>query len=339
MPDTAKSYSTPRLVIHQSVTSNDQNGFAEDVIAGLTAKPKTLKPKYLYDALGSQLFEAICQLPEYYLTRAETEIFERYAAEIVAQTTSPITVVELGSGSSIKTRLLIEAILARQPRLCYQPIDISETILEQSAKQLLEDYPGLRINAHAADYTRGLDLIARGAGEKLLALFLGSNIGNYTLEEARELLVQIRRALRSGDGLLLGADLKKDRATLEAAYNDQLGVTAAFSRNLLFRMDRELGADFDLRYFKHHAFFNEAQSRIEIHLVSLIRQTIHIQDPRSQNELTVEFQENETIHTENSYKYDLEMLAELAAGTGFKPARVWFDSGKRFSCNFWLAAG
>jgi dimethylhistidine N-methyltransferase len=337
MPDTGKSVSTSRLVIHQSISSNDQNGFAKDVRAGLTATPKTLKPKYLYDALGSVLFEAICLLPEYYLTRAETEIFERRASEIVAQLPAPITVVELGSGSSIKTRLLIKTILARQPRLCYQPIDISETILEQSAKQLLEDYSGLRITAHAADYTRGIASIERRDGEKVLALLLGSNIGNYMPDEARDLLRQVRNALRPGDGLLLGADLKKSRETLEAAYNDALNLTAAFSRNLLLRINRDLNADFDLRQFKHRAFFNEVQSRIEIHLVSLTEQIVNIRGAEAQPALQVEFKSGETIHTENSYKYDLEALAALAKATGFTPSRVWFDSGGRFSCNFWLA--
>ncbi len=337
MPDTRISDSTQRLVIHQSASSNDQNGFAKDVRAGLTATPKTLKPKYLYDALGSLLFEAICHLPEYYLTRAETEIFERRAAEIVSQLPTPITVVELGSGSSIKTRLLIEAILARQSMLCYQPIDISETILEQSAKQLLEDYPRLRITAHAADYTRGVTSIARKDGEKVLALFLGSNIGNYMPDEALELLRQIRKALRPGDGLLLGADLKKSREALEAAYNDALGLTAAFSRNMLLRINRELNADFDLKQFKHRAFFNDEQSRIEIHLVSAADQKVNIHGPGSQPGLQVEFKSGETIHTENSYKYDMERLAALAQATGFKPARTWFDSDRKFSCNFWLA--
>jgi dimethylhistidine N-methyltransferase len=337
MPDTGKSVSTSRLVVHQSISSNDQNGFAEDVRAGLTATPKTLKPKYLYDALGSVLFEAICLLPEYYLTRAETEIFERRASEIVAQLPAPITVVELGSGSSIKTRLLIKAILARQPKLCYQPIDISETILEQSAKQLLEDYSGLRITAHAADYTRGISSIERKDSEKVLALLLGSNIGNYMPDEARELLRQVRNTLRPGDGLLLGADLKKSRETLEAAYNDALNLTAAFSRNLLLRINRDLNADFDLRQFKHRAFFNEGQSRIEIHLVSLSEQIVNIRGAEAQPALRVEFKSGETIHTENSYKYDLEALAALAKATGFTPSRVWFDSGGRFSCNFWLA--
>jgi dimethylhistidine N-methyltransferase len=250
---------------------------------------------------------------------------------------APITVVELGSGSSIKTRLLINAILARQSRLCYQPIDISETILEQSAKQLLEDYSGLRITAHAADYTRGIASIERRDGEKVLALLLGSNIGNYMPDEARDLLRQVRNALRPGDGLLLGADLKKSRETLEAAYNDALNLTAAFSRNLLLRINRDLNADFDLRQFKHRAFFNEVQSRIEIHLVSLTEQIVNIRGAEAQPALQVEFKSGETIHTENSYKYDLEALAALAKATGFTPSRVWFDSGGRFSCNFWLA--
>src|SRR5215510_15195182 len=299
MFNTAKSSSTPRLVIHQSVSSNDQDSFVRDVRDGLTAKPKTLKPKYLYDALGSLLFEAICHLPEYYLTRAETEIFERRAAEIVAQLPAPITVVELGSGSSIKTRLLIEAILARQSILSYQPIDISETILEQSAKQLLEDYPGLRIMAHAADYTRGISSIARKDGEKVLALLLGSNIGNYMPDEARELLSQIRNALRPGDGLLLGADLRKSRETLEAAYNDALNLTAAFSRNLLLRINRDLNADFDLRQFKHRAFFNEGQSRRRPRPRRISGHVVGLRGARDQRAWRVELGAFQTVGAEH----------------------------------------
>ncbi len=309
------------------------NSFADDVRAGLTAHPKTLLPKYFYDALGSQLFEAICLLPEYYLTRAETEIFETSAAEIVAQLPEPITLVELGSGSSRKTRLLLAAALARQGSLHYQPIDISETILAQSAAKLLGDYPQLQITPLAADYTRGLGALTRRAGERILVLFLGSNIGNYTPAEARDLLRQIRRAIQPGDGLLLGADLKKSAALLEPAYDDALGVTAAFNRNLLVRINRELAADFDLSQFTHRAFFNDALSRIEIHLVSQRAQTVTL---RALN-LTVEFQAGETIHTENSHKYDLAQLATLAEETGFAVARTWFDGERRFSCSFWQA--
>ncbi|HEX9001689.1 MAG TPA: L-histidine N(alpha)-methyltransferase, partial [Blastocatellia bacterium] len=244
MPDPQNFASPARLVIRQSNAQGNQNAvasFADDVRAGLTAQPKTLPPKYFYDALGSQLFEAICLLPEYYLTRAETEIFERYAAEIVRQLPSPVGVVELGSGSSIKTRLLIEAILANQQELHYQPMDISASILELSAEALLGNYDRLQVTGHVGDYTRGLETIERQEGERLLALFLGSNIGNYTLTEGRALLKTIRRALQTGDGLLLGADLKKPVQVLIPAYADALGVTAAFNLNLLSRINRELG--------------------------------------------------------------------------------------------------
>ncbi len=329
--------SSSRLVIHQATLPESENHFAGDVRAGLTSRPKTLPPKYFYDALGSQLFEAICLLPEYYLTRAETEIFAHHAAEVTAQLPSPVTVIELGSGSSIKTRLLIEALLARQGELHYQPIDISASILKHSAEKLLGDYLGLRITAQVNDYTRGLGSIARRSGERVLVLFLGSNIGNYMPEEARALLGEIRQALRAGDALLLGADLKKSAGTLEPAYDDALGVTAAFNLNLLLRINRELDADFNLAQFAHRAAFNEEESRIEIHLVSRIAQTVNIRSPKLQAGLTVEFQAGEAIHTENSYKYNPAQLATLAGEAGFKPAKTWLDSEKRFSCNFWQA--
>ncbi len=336
MLNSRNSASPDRLVIRRSNAQDNQHApasFAEDVRAGLTAQPKTLPPKYFYDALGSQLFEAICLLPEYYLTRAETEIFEQHAAEIVRQLPAPVGLVELGSGSSIKTRLLIEAILANQPELHYQPMDISAWILELSAEALLGNYERLRITGHVGDYTHGLEEIERQAGERLLALFLGSNIGNYTLDEARQLLKTIRQALQAGDGLLLGADLKKSVEVLIPAYADALGVTAAFNLNLLSRINRELEADFNLAQFEHLARYNEAKGRVEAHLISRTAQTVHL---RKLN-LTIEFQPGETIHTENSYKFDLWQLAALAEEAGFKPAQIWFDGERRFSCNFWLA--
>lgn len=336
MPDPQNFASPARLVIRQSNAQGNQNAvasFADDVRAGLTAQPKTLPPKYFYDALGSQLFEAICLLPEYYLTRAETEIFERYAAEIVRQLPSPVGVVELGSGSSIKTRLLIEAILANQQELHYQPMDISASILELSAEALLGNYDRLQVTGHVGDYTRGLETIERQEGERLLALFLGSNIGNYTLTEGRALLKTIRKALQTGDGLLLGADLKKPVQVLIPAYADALGVTAAFNLNLLSRINRELGADFDLAQFEHQARYNEERGRVEAHLVSRTAQTVHLRGLG----INIEFQPGETIHTENSYKYDLPQLAALAEEAGFKPAKTWLDGERRFSCNFWLA--
>ncbi len=326
-----------RLKIHDATHStgsaNLEDAFAADVRAGLTATPKKLLPKYFYDALGSVLFEAICHLPEYYPTRAETEIFRHHSSDIVSSLTGRLGLVELGSGSSVKTRYLIEALLARQSELHYQPLDISATMLEQSAVELLKSYPALHITAQARDYTQGLGLIERAEGERLLALFLGSNIGNYDPPEALALLKQIRQALRVGDGLLLGADLKKSVAMLEAAYADALGVTAAFNLNLLLRINRELEANFDLKQFAHRAVYNHEPGRVEMHLVSLVTQTISI----NALGLQIEMREGETIHTENSYKYDQEQLTRMAVTAGFRVARVWLDAGERFSCNLWLA--
>jgi dimethylhistidine N-methyltransferase len=323
-----------RLAIHRATPSHHESSFAEDVRTGLLAHQKTIPPKYFYDELGSHLFEAICHLPEYYLTRAEAEILKRYAGDMIGQLTGPVSLVELGSGSAVKTRYLIEALLARQALLHYQPIDISAAMLEQSSRELLKNYPGLRITAQAGDYTGGLGAIERGENESLLILFLGSNIGNYDPDQALALLREVRSALHAGDGLLLGADLKKSVAALEAAYADALGVTAAFNLNLLARINRELGADFDLARFAHRAVYNRELGRMEMHLVSLARQTIKIREIG----LSIEIEEGETIHTENSYKYDLSQLTALAEAAGFRSHRTWLDSHEQFSCNLWLMA-
>jgi L-histidine Nalpha-methyltransferase len=333
-----KSVGVSRFIINRSLSQAIPDGFADDVRLGFSKQPKSLSPKYFYDALGSQLFEAICLLPEYYLTRAETEIFQAHATEIIAQmfatsAAAPVSIVELGSGSSVKTKLLIEAILARQERLHYRPIDISATILEQSGSKLLGDYSNLYITAQVGDYTQGLSSIVRRDGERILVLFLGSNIGNYKPEEGRSLLSQIRRALRPGDGLLLGADLKKSPSVLEPAYNDSLGVTSAFNLNLLLRINRELEGDFDLARFEHRAHYNERDGRVEIYIASRAANSVRI----GKIGMQLDFREGELIHTENSYKYDTDQLGALAKETGFKPQRTWFDSGKRFSCNFWWA--
>ena len=330
MPDSSSCFALRRM---QPESQSGEDPFAADVHRGLTTRPKALKPKYFYDALGSQLFEAICLLPEYYPTRAEAEIFEFHAAEIVAQLPDPIRIVELGSGSSVKTRYLLNAALSRQKALRYEPIDISETILELSAEKLLRDYPSLRITGHVCDYTRGFAIGDREKNEKVMLLFLGSNIGNYTPDEAVPLLRRFRSVLSPGDGLLLGADLKKSAAVLEAAYDDALGVTAAFNLNLLARINRELGADFNLKQFQHRAIYNEDLGRVEIYLVSLADQTVDIADI----DLKVDFARGETIHTENSYKYDMAQLAALAHECGFRSDRSWFDTQNRFSCNFWIA--
>jgi dimethylhistidine N-methyltransferase len=322
-----------RLIIHNLVKRDPLAGLAEDVRKGLNASPKRFLPKYFYDELGSQLFEAICLLPEYYLTRAENEILERYADEIAASVEGSKTLLEMGSGSASKTRLVIEALLREQHELLFIPVDISATALESSSRILLQSYPRLRIEAYAADYFAGLAELAKTNRGRTLALFLGSNISNFDREDAVRFLRAMRSVLREGDALLLGADLKKDPKVLEAAYNDALGVTSAFNLNVLARINRELGGGFDLRSFKHYAFYNEHVGRIEIYIQSLMNQRVRIEKLN----LEVDFSAGELIHTENSYKYDETGIEQLAASTGFRRTRTWLDSEGRFSSNLLMA--
>jgi len=331
--------SDDRLVIHNLVRTDLKSSFASDVRDGLTAQPKRLFPKYFYDELGSQLFDAICLLPEYYLTRAEEEILARYSDEIIETIAGPKTLLEMGSGSASKTRRIIEALLKRQTDLLFIPVDISPAALETSSRLLLQSYSRLRIEAYASDYYDGLAALKAkehdGGAEqqRTLALFLGSNIGNFDAEEARRFLRALRGVLRSDDALLLGADLCKAPVILEAAYDDPLGLTAAFNLNLLARINRELDAAFDLRAFKHTAFYNEELGRVELYLESTRAQSVRI----GKLALEVWFAAGERVHTENSYKYDLEGLSQLAADTGFSRARTWLDQGERFSSNLFIA--
>lgn len=325
--------SDEKLVIHSLVKRDPRTGLAEDVRRGLSSQPKRFLPKYFYDELGSQLFEAICLLPEYYLTRAENEILKRYADDIVAAFNGETTLLEMGSGSASKTRLLIEALLRKQQELLFIPVDISASALDSSSRILLQSYPQLRIEAYAADYFAGLAELAKKPRARTLALFLGSNISNFDPDDALKFLRALRQVLSEGDALLLGADLKKKTSVLEAAYNDALGVTAAFNLNVLARINRELGGNFDLRAFRHFAFYNEALGRIEIYIESLRQQTVSI----AQLELEVQFDEGEQIHTENSYKYGLDDIAKLASETGFTRAQTWLDSHELFSSNLLLA--
>jgi L-histidine N-alpha-methyltransferase len=307
--------------------------FAEDVRAGLTDPHKHLPSKYFYDALGSALFEAICDLPEYYLTRAETEILSYNAQAIVDAVGTPLELVELGSGSAIKTRLLIDAVFTRQAQLRYRPIDISKAALDASARSLQHEYPGIVVDGVNADYASGLRLLSRNGSRCTLALFLGSNIGNFNPVEAERTLGMLRSVLEPGDCFLLGADLKKDRRALELAYDDPTGVTAAFNLNLLGRINRELGGEFDLKQFRHRAFYNEEQGRVESHLVSLRRQDVPIKDVG----IVAHFEEGETIHTESSYKFDTQSIGRLANATGFDVRATWTDPAHRFA-DFLLVA-
>jgi L-histidine N-alpha-methyltransferase len=325
--------SEEKFLIHNLVKREPRAGLAEDVRRGLSSQPKRFLPKYFYDQLGSQLFEAICLLPEYYLTRAENEILDRYADEIVSSVEGETTLMEMGSGSASKTRLIIEALLRKQRELLFIPVDISASALDSSSRILLQSYPQLKVEAYAADYFAGLAELEKKQRGRTLALFLGSNVSNFDPDEALKFLHALRQVLSEEDALLLGADLKKERQVLEAAYNDALGVTAAFNLNVLARINRELSGNFDLTAFQHRAFYNEAAGRIEIYIESKCAQTVAI----DQLEMEVEFGEGEQIHTENSYKYDLAQIEKLAAETGFTRARTWLDSEERFSSNLLLA--
>ena len=307
--------------------------FADEVRAGLTASPKTLPTKYLYDALGSALFEVICLLPEYYLTRAEASILRANAKEIVSAVGDTLEIVELGSGTATKTRLLLDAALARQGTLRYSPIDISRSALDATVQALHAEYPAIDVRPQPTDYFDGLAKFSRDGVARTLVLFLGSNIGNFEPVEAQRTLRAVRSAIRTGDALLLGADMKKAAAVVEAAYNDALGVTAAFNKNLLLRINRELGGHFDLAAFAHKAYYNVAQGRIEMHLRSLGAQRVAI------DELGLEaaFADGETIHTESSYKYDALEIAALANATGFEIARTWQDRDASFTSNLLIA--
>jgi L-histidine N-alpha-methyltransferase len=320
---------------HVGAVRVDAPTFAEDVRRGLTASPKFLFPKYFYDELGTLLFEAITALPEYYPTRAEAEILRNHADDILAALGGPVWLLELGSGDGQKTRLLIEALLARQGTLEYVPVDISESAVEGSSRSLLFSYPALRITAYVGEYHRALRKIRedRVAPGRTLVLFLGSTLGNLDPEERRVLLRDVRALLNPGEGFLLGVDLKKPESVLIPAYDDALGVTAAFNLNLLGRINRELGGAFDLRAFRHRAIYNPREGRVEMHLESRHAQTVAIRELG----IEVPFAAGETIHTENSYKFDREQILALATETGFTVRQTWTDSDGRFASNLLVA--
>lgn len=327
----------PRLSVRRLASPRETPDFGSDVRAGLSGSPKALQPKYFYDELGSILFEAICAVPEYYVTRAESAILAAHAGEIVDELRGPVRLVELGSGSSIKTRYVIEALLARQPRLEYSPIDISESAISGSCDGLLRRYPHLSIRALVGDYLSAFATLSqreRGASaETLLVLFLGSTIGNLTPDVGADLLRAVRDRLAPGDALLLGTDLVKPEEILVPAYDDALGVTAAFNLNLLLRINRELGGSFDLRAFFHRAVWNAELSRIEMHLVSRSEQRVRVEAL----DLDVRFEEGESILSECSYKFDRERTAGLATAAGFELARRWTDPDRLFGSNLLVA--
>lgn len=299
---------------------------AAELRRSLTASPKTLPCKWLYDETGSDLFEQICDLPEYYLTRAESSILHERADDIIKDCPLPLVLVELGSGSSRKTRHLIAALLQRQPRLTYYPIDISAAALEQAAVWILRDFANLTVVGLHGEFAAGLDYLAGHEQRPRLIAFLGSTIGNLDERELVEFFTLLRQRLRPQDRFLLGFDVRKDPAILVPAYDDAQGVTARFNLNMLARLNREYGANFDLSAFAHRALFHDERSRIEMHLVSLRPQTVAIPGL----ELTISLAEGETIHTENSYKHSEAALQALLQQQGFTVQLACTDADKLF---------
>jgi dimethylhistidine N-methyltransferase len=303
------------LDIH--LTDDDaEAALASDARTGLTAHPKSLPPKWFYDARGSELFEEITRLPEYYPTRTEAQILRTHAGEMVEGFDEGCVLIEFGAGSSTKTEILLD----RAPSgVTYVPIDVSESALHAAKEHLEAEIPGLRVAACVADYTEGI--AALPAEGRRIVLYIGSSIGNFDPDDAKRILREVRRRLAPGDLLLLGVDHVKDEPTLLRAYDDAAGVTAEFNKNILARINRELGANFNTRLFRHRAHWNAEQSRIEIYLDSLAAQRVMV--PALDLEITLE--RGEAIHTENSYKFTPESIGAIIESAGFAVKQRWTD--------------
>ena len=304
-----------------------------EVLRGLSTRPRCLSPWLFYDDEGSKLFEAITELPEYYLTRAEREILAAHSDEIIALAGSGrVSICELGAGTGTKTGLLLRAAVRRQGSVTYRAIDVSESAMAEAKRNLEGEIDGVTVEQVVADYTEGLEASVhepagqRQPGERRLFLYIGSSIGNFDLPHALRILRDLRRQLIPEDSLLLGVDLVKDRQTLLSAYDDRAGVTAAFNKNILIRINRELGSNFNLQLFRHRARWNEEWSRVEMHLESLITQIVFI----PALDLQVKLARAETIHTENSYKFTDGQVAGLLGKAGFRISRQWKDERGRF---------
>ena len=303
--------------------------FYTDVMQGLQLDQKMIPPKYFYDQRGSQLFDAICEAPEYYPTRTELDILENNAQEIADCIGPECLLVEPGSGSSYKVRTLLDAM---KPQ-AYIPMDISKTHLIQAASKLSDDYPWLEVHASCIDFTEKLHLPDElPEVEKKVAFFPGSSIGNFEPTDAIHFLADMAEMVEQDGGLLIGVDLKKDKRILDAAYNDANEITADFNLNLLERINRELQGEFDLAKFEHHAFYNETHGRIEMHLVSKTEQQVTVDNT------AIQFSKGESIHTENSYKYSIAEFQALATQAGFTSDRVWTDQNNLFSLHYFTAA-
>jgi len=301
-----------------------ESDFTQEALKGLLSTPKRISPKFFYDEIGSRLFDAICHTEEYYPTRTESRIIKANVEEIARQIGRGCLLVEPGSGNSKKVRELLTAVKPHS----YLPMDISKAFLKKEAAKVASEFPWLNVHAVCSDFTVSMDIPLYPSGVRRVAFFPGSSIGNFEPNEATEFLKSIHKMVGGDGGLLIGVDLKKDTPTLNAAYNDKAGITAKFNMNLLVRMNKELGANFDTNTFKHSAFYHEELGRIEMHLVSLKEQTVKV------GTNTILFQKGETIHTENSYKYSLSEFEQLAKAAGFTLETVWMDQEHKFSLQY-----
>ena len=309
----------PRVVARPNTQS-----IRDEVLRGLHAEPKTLPPKLFYDAVGAALFEQICELPEYYLTRAELEILHARAGEIAALAGPRVALLEYGSGAGVKIRLLLDAL---ESPAAYVPIDISREQLARVSSELAGEYPGVAVRPLNADYTLPLAVPTLPEGSRSVAFFPGSTIGNFHPMEAAVFLGRVRRAVGRDGALILGVDRRKSAAVLNAAYDDAAGVTAKFNLNMLTRLNHDVGARFDLDNFQHRAFFNSRASRVEMHLVSKEAQIVKVAGEY------IDFEKGESIWTESSYKYDRARLEELIETAGFRIRKLWTNSKRQF----WVA--
>ena len=299
--------------------------YAAEVVHGLSSRPKTLPCKLFYDARGSALFEEITRLPEYYPTRTELEILKNNSREIARATGSPISIIELGAGTATKTGTLLRAFARRQMRVKYFPVDISPAALAEAKKKIREACPGALVRPVVADFSNGFHFLKSIPGRKLV-LYLGSSIGNFDWNDATGMLRKVHEQLSPGDALLLGTDMVKSPEILVPAYDDAQGVTSEFDKNILVRLNRELDGDFDLPSFRHIAEWNPTRSRMEIYLESLRPQVVTLRMAG----MKVKFDVGERIHTENSYKYTLQMVESMLCVSGFKLERSWFDRREWF---------
>jgi dimethylhistidine N-methyltransferase len=318
--------SQPAEIASANVIAPGVSEEADDILAGLTAPQKRISPKYLYDQRGSELFDQICELPEYYPTRTELALMQEHMPEIASLVGPRAAVIEFGAGSNQKVRLLLDHL---DEPAAYVPVDISPDYLLEQAQELAEDYPNVHVQPVFADFTKPFALPEHPVEpERNLVFVPGSTIGNFTRRRALELLDVMVAEAKSGGALLIGVDLKKDPDVLHAAYNDSQGVTAAFNLNLLARLNRELGANFNVDSFVHEAVYDDAESRIEMRLVSLRQQRVRVAG------VDIDFDRGEYIITEYSHKYSLAEFQAMAARAGFEPRQVWVDSAKLFSVHY-----